>query len=40
MSARITAADGSLLFINDTAIAVIPNGATENVAIPVIPVGG
>lgn len=40
MSARITAADGTLLFINDTAIPVITNGATENVEIPVIQVGG
>ncbi len=40
MSARITAADGSLLFINDTAIPVISNGATEDVQIPVVQVGG
>jgi len=40
MSARITAADGSLLFINDTAIAVITNGLTQDVEIPVIAVGG
>lgn len=40
MSARITAADGNLLFINDTSIPVITNGATENVEIPVIQVGG
>lgn len=41
MSARITSADGSLLFINDTAIPVITNGSpTENVEIPVIQVGG
>lgn len=40
MSARITASDGSLLFINDTAIRVITNGATEDVEIPVIQIGG
>jgi putative lipoprotein len=40
MSARITAADGTLLFINDTAIRVITNGVTEDVEIPVIEVGG
>jgi putative lipoprotein len=41
MSARITAADGSLLFINDTSIPVITNGnPTENVEIPVIQVVG
>lgn len=40
MSARITAADGTLLFINDTAIQVITNGETEDVEIPVIQVGG
>lgn len=41
MSARITAADGSLLFINDTAIPVITAGnPTEDVEIPVIQVGG
>lgn len=40
MSTRITAADGSLLFINDTSIPVITNGnPTENVEIPVIQVG-
>lgn len=39
MSARITAADGSLLFINDTAIPVITDGnPTQDVAIPVIQV--
>lgn len=41
MSARITAADGSLLFINDTAIHVITGGnPTQDVGIPVIQVGG
>jgi putative lipoprotein len=40
MSARITGSDGSLLYINDTAIPVITNGnPTENVEIPVIQVG-
>jgi putative lipoprotein len=40
MRARITAADGSLLFINDTAIPVITNGSpTEDVEIPVIQTG-
>jgi heat shock protein HslJ/uncharacterized lipoprotein YbaY len=41
MSARITGADGSLLFINDTNIPVITLGnPTENVEIPVIQVSG
>ena len=41
MSTRITAADGSLLFINDTSIPVITRGnPTEQVEIPVIQVGG
>lgn len=41
MSARITAADGSLLFINDTSIPVITNGnPAESVEIPVIQTGG
>jgi putative lipoprotein len=41
MSARITASDGSLLFINDTSIPVITNAnSTENVEIPVIQVVG
>lgn len=41
MSTYISAADGSLLFINDTSIPVITNGnAAENVEIPVIQVGG
>ncbi len=41
MSARITGSDGSLLFINDTAIMVITRGnPTEEVEIPVIQVGG
>ena len=41
MRARITAADGSLLFINDTAVPVITNGnPTEDVEIQVIQVGG
>lgn len=41
MSTRITAADGSLLFINDTSIPVITQGIpTYNVEIPVIQVGG
>jgi putative lipoprotein len=41
MSARITGGDGSLLFINDTAILVITqNNPTEDVEIPVIQVGG
>lgn len=40
MSARLSAADGSLLFINDTAIPVITNGLTEDVEIPVIQVAG
>jgi putative lipoprotein len=41
MSARIEDADGSLLFINDTAIRVITNDApTEDVEVPVIAVGG
>ena len=40
MSARITAADGSLLFINDTAIPVISRGnPSDQVDIPVIQVG-
>jgi len=40
MRTRITAADGSLLFINDTAIPVITNGSpTEDVEIPVIQTG-
>jgi putative lipoprotein len=39
MRVRIEDADGSLLFINDTAIPVITRGApTENVEIPVIAV--
>lgn len=41
MRARIEGDDGSLLFINDTAIPVITNNnPTENVEIPVIAVGG
>jgi putative lipoprotein len=41
MSARITGADGSLLFINDTSIPVITGGnPTDDVEIPVIQVGG
>ncbi len=41
MSVRIEGADGSLLFINDTAIMVITNdNPTEDVTIPVITVGG
>jgi heat shock protein HslJ len=41
MRVRIESTDGSLLFINDTAIPVITNGnPTENVEIPVIQVGG
>ena len=41
MSARIIASDDSLLFINDTNIAVITrDNPTENVEIPVIQVGG
>lgn len=41
MSARITGGDGSLLFINDTAILVITrDNPTEEVEIPVIQVGG
>ena len=41
MSCRIAGSDGSLLFINDTAIPVITRGfPTENVEIPVIQVGG
>lgn len=40
MSARITGSDGSLLYINDTAIMVITRGSpTEDVEIPVIQVG-
>jgi putative lipoprotein len=40
MSARITGSDGSLLYINDTAIRVITDGnPTEDVEIPVIQVG-
>jgi putative lipoprotein len=39
MSARITSSDGSLLYINDTAIMVITGGnPTEDVEIPVIQV--
>jgi heat shock protein HslJ/uncharacterized lipoprotein YbaY len=41
MSARITGNDGSLLFINDTAILVITrDNPAEDVEIPVIQVGG
>lgn len=41
MSARITDSDGSLLFINDTAILVITrDNPTEDVEIPVIQIGG
>jgi heat shock protein HslJ len=41
MSTRITAADGSLLFINDTSIPVITrDNPTDGVEIPVIKVGG
>lgn len=41
MRVRIEGSDGSLLFINDTAIPVITNGnPTEDVEIPVIQVGG
>lgn len=41
MSARITAADGRLLFINDTAIPVITrDNPTAKVEIPVIQTGG
>lgn len=41
MSVRIEGADGSLLFINDTAIPVITNdNPTEGVEVPVIAVGG
>ncbi len=41
MSVRIETADGTLLFINDTAIPVITNdNPTENVEIPVIEISG
>ena len=41
MSCRIEAADGSLLFINDTSIPVITReNPTDGVEIPVIKVGG
>jgi len=41
MSARLTASDGALLYINDTSIPVITrDNPTENVEIPVIQVAG
>lgn len=41
MSVRIETADGTLLFINDTAIPVITNdNPTENVEVPVIEISG
>ncbi len=40
LSARITDAEGNLMFINDTAIHVITNGnPTTDIDVPVIPVG-